>query len=124
MNIQELSSELLALKEEIKEIEERHALELDPKEALLTQLQTVFIDELTKLGLKSIKTDNGNFALASRTGFKFTNEIEAMKWAKENNAISIDRKLAGQVLKDLEKLPSFIEKVEQSYLTIKETTKK
>ena len=124
MNIQELSSELLALKKEIKEIEDRHALELDPKKALLTKLQTVFIDELTKLGLKSIKTDTANFALASRTGFKFTNEIEAMKWAKKNNAVSIDKRLAGQVLKDLEQLPDFIEKVENNYLTIKETIKK
>lgn len=124
MNIQQLSTELLALKNEIKEIEERHALELDPKKALLTKLQTTFIDELTKMGLKSIKTDTANFALASRTGFKFTNEIEAMKWAKKNNAVSIDKRLAGQVLKDLEKLPAFIEKVEQSYLTIKENTKK
>ena len=124
MNIQELSSELLALKKEIKEIEERHSLELDPKKEQLANLQNLFIDALTTMGLKSIKTDTANFALASRTGFKFTNEIEAMKWAKENNAISIDRKLAGQVLKDLEQLPDFIEKVEQSYLTIKETTKK
>lgn len=124
MNIQQLSTELLALKKEIKEIEERHAFELDPKKELLTKLQTAFIEQLTVSGLKSIKTEEANFSLASRTGFRFTNEVEAMKWAKKNNAVSIDKRLMGQVLKDLEKLPEFIEKVEQNYLTIKETTKK
>jgi len=124
MNIQELSTELLALKKEIKEVEERHALELDPKKIQLSALQSTFIDELTKLGLKSIKTDTANFALASRTGFRFTNEIEAMKWAVKNKAVSIDKRLMSQVLKDLKEMPKFIEKVEQNYLTIKETTKK
>lgn len=121
MNIQELSKELLALKKEIKEIEERQAFEIDPKKMLLTTLQNNFIELLTASGLKSIKTDEANFSLASRVGFKFTNEVEAMKWAKKNDAVSIDKKLAGQVLKDLEVLPEFIEKVENNYLTIKES---
>jgi hypothetical protein len=124
MNIQELSAQLLKIKKEVKDMDERHKAEMAPMAVLLSDLQSNFLEELGKLGLKSIKTEEANFSLASRTGFKFTNEIEAMKWAKKNNAVSIDKRLAGQVLKDLEKLPSFIEKVEQNYLTIKESTKK
>lgn len=122
--IQELSTQLLELKKEIAEIEEKQKAELDPKKAMLRTLQEKFIEALTSQGLKSIKTEQANFALASRVGFRFTNEIEAMKWAVKNKAISIDSRLAGQKLKDLEVLPDFIEKIESNYLTIKETIKK
>lgn len=122
--IQELSTQLLALKKEIAEIEERQSLEIDPKKEQLKMLQGKFIDALTAQGLKSIKTEQANFAIASRHGFKFINEIAAMKWAIKNKAISIDSRLAAQKLKDVEVLPDFIQKVESNYLTIKETIKK
>ncbi len=124
MNIENLSFELLSLKKEIKEIKERQESELKPKEDQLAVLQETFVNGLKEMGLSSIKTANASFSLASRVGFRFNNEIEAMKWAKKNNAVSIDKRLAGQVLKDLEELPPFIEKIESNYLTIKEKTNK
>lgn len=124
MNIQELSAQLLKIKKEVKELEEKQKAEMAPMAVLLSDLQNNFLEELGKLGLKSIKTEAANFSIATRHGFNFINEIEAMKWAIKNRTVSIDKKMAAQKLKELKKLPSFVTAVEKEYLTIKETTKK
>jgi predicted transcriptional regulator len=124
MNIQELSAKLLALKKEVKELDEKQKAEMAPKVVALSELQTKFMEELGKLGLKSIKTEEANFSIATRKGFNFINEIEAMKWAIKNRIVSIDKKMAAQKLNELKKLPEFVTRVEQNYLTIKEDTKK
>lgn len=124
MNIQELSAELLKIKKEVKELDEKQKAEMAPKVVLLSELQTKFIEELGKLGLKSIKTEQANFSIATKKGFNFINEIEAMKWAIKNRTVSIDKKMAAQKLNELAKLPKFVTKVEKEYLTIKESTKK
>lgn len=118
--ITEIAQELLEIKKEVAEIEAKQKEELAPKKLLLESLQTTLILELEKQGLKSIKTDFANFSMASRKGFTFTDEIRARQWAIENNAFSIDKRLAGQVLKDVTELPDFITPVETNYLTIKE----
>ncbi len=124
MNIQELSAQLLSLKKEVKELDEKQKAEMAPKTVALSELQAKFLEELGKLGLKSIKTEQANFSIATRKGFNFINEIEAMKWAIKNRTISIDKKMAAQKLNELKKLPDFVSRVEQEYLTIKESTKK
>jgi predicted transcriptional regulator len=124
MNIQELSAQLLKIKKEVKELDEKQKAEMAPMTVLLSDLQTKFLEELGKLGLKSIKTEQANFSIATRKGFNFINEIEAMKWAIKNRTVSIDKKMAAQKLNELKKLPNFVSRVEQNYLTIKETTKK
>jgi len=124
MNIQELSAQLLKIKKEVKEMDERHKAEMAPMAVLLSDLQGNFLEELGKLGLKSIKTEEANFSIATRKGFNFINEIEAMKWAIKNRTVSIDKKMAAQKLNELQKLPEFVTRVEQNYLTIKEATKK
>lgn len=124
MNIQELSAQLLKIKKEVKELEEQQKAEMAPKVVLLNDLQNNFLEELGKLGLKSIKTEEANFSIAKRHGFNFINEIEAMKWAIKNRTVSIDKRLAAQKLSELKKLPSFVTAVEKEYLTIKENTKK
>lgn len=119
--ISQTAQELFALKNEIAEIEERQKAELDPKKELLAALQELLMKELGEQGLKSIKTDFANFSMASRKGFTFTDEVKARAWAIENNAYSIDRRLAAQVLKDAAEVPDFIQPVENFYLTIKPT---
>lgn len=116
----EIANQLYAVRKEIKEIEERHEAELAPKKALLESLQTVLITAFEKDGLKSLKTTEANFALTSRHGFTFTDEIRARAWAIENNAYSIDKRLAAQVLKEVTEYPDFIQPTETKYLTIKD----
>jgi predicted transcriptional regulator len=123
MNIQELSAQLLKIKKEVKELDEKQKAEMAPMTVLLSDLQNNFLEELGKLGLKSIKTEQANFSIATRKGFNFINEIEAMKWAIKNRTVSIDKKMAAQKLNELKKLPDFVNRVEQNYLTIKEATK-
>lgn len=124
MDIQKLSAQLLSLKKEVKALDEAQKAAMAPKAVELAELQTKFLEELGKLGLRSIKTEEANFSIATRKGFNFINEIEAMKWAIKNRTVSIDRKLAAQKLDSLKKLPEFVTRVEKEYLTIKEATKK
>ena len=119
--ITQIAQELFELKKEVKQIEDRQKEELEPKKSLLASLQQSLILELEKQGLKSIKTDFANFAMSSRKGFTFTDEIRARQWAIETGAFSVDKKLAAQVLKDAKELPDFIQPIETNYLTIKET---
>lgn len=117
----ELLKELFDAKKEVAELEAKQKEELAPKKALVSSLQEAVIQELEKQGLKSIKTDYANFSMASRKGYSFTDEVRAREWAKETGAFSVDKRLAGQILKDMEELPDFIQQIENNYLTIKET---
>lgn len=117
--IQELSCELFQLRQEVKEITERHEAELAPKKAQMAQVQQAFIDELTKQGLKSIKTDDANYSLSTRKGFRVLSEAHAIAWAKENNAIAIDKRIMAQKLKDMDEVPDFFETTESQSLTVK-----
>ncbi len=117
--ITDIAQQLFELKNEVKEIEDKQKAELAPKKEQLDKLQSALIEELTKNNLKSIKTETANFSMATRTGFNFVNEIEARKWAKENDAFSIDKRIAAQILAKQEELPEFVKKTETNYLTIK-----
>lgn len=124
MTITETSMAILELQRELKQEEEIYKEKTDPKKHALDTLKGELIDKLTEQGLKSIKTADANFAIASRKGYSFNNEIEAMKWATKHKAVSIDKRLMAQKLKDMEKLPAFVKPIENNYLTIKETNKK
>lgn len=117
--IQETAQTLFNLKQEVSEIEARQKEELKEKKEALRLLQEKFIEQLTQEGLKSVKTEQANFSLAARKGYKVVSEPHALEWAKENNAVTIDKRLMGQVLKDLDEVPSFFEETESNYLTIK-----
>ena len=119
MELQQVSSELLALRNEVKAIEERQKEELEPKKKMLTDLQGKFIEMLQAQGMKSIKTDEANFALTTRKGYSVVNEAQARTWAKENNVFSIDKRLMAQKLKEVESIPDFLSETESVSLTVK-----
>lgn len=82
-------------------------------------LQMSLIAELEKANLKSIKTNRENYALAVKHGVSITNETTAFKWALENMAVAMDKRLIAQKLKDVEVLPSGFEKVDTKYISIR-----
>lgn len=120
--IQELSTQLLALKQEVKEIEERQKEELAPKKELMNTVQAKLIEELTKVGMKSIKTDEANFAITTRKGYTVVDEVHALPWAVENKVYGINARLLSQKLKEMEKaeqeIPDFFRPVETLSMTV------
>lgn len=125
--IQELSTQLLALRQEIKEIEERQKEELTPKKDLMNAVQSKLIEELTSAGMKSIKTEYANFAITTRKGYTVVDEVHALPWAVENNVYGINARLLAQKLKDMEKdeqeIPDFFKPVETLSMTVTATKK-
>jgi hypothetical protein len=119
MDIKEVAKQLFTLRKEVKEIEEKHKNEIDPKKAQMAELQTLFISMLNEQGLKSIKTSDANFAITTRKGYTIVNEAQAREWVKENNIFGIDKTLLAQKLKQIETIPDFFEAVESQSLTVK-----
>lgn len=84
------------------------------------ELQAQLIDQMNKAELASIKVSSGeSYAKATRKGVAVSNEASALKWAKENSAVSIDRRLVAQKLKDAKKLPAGFEAVESVYISVR-----
>lgn len=121
LKIAETLSEIRAtIEKEEKEFEEKVASLKTERDTL----QSLLVTELEKSSLKSIKTTKENYALAIRHGINITSDISAMKWALENRAVQIDKKLVVQKLKDVETLPQGFEKVETKYISIRKNNEK
>ena len=70
--------------------------------------------------LVSIKVSSGeNFARASRKSLIITNEIQALKWAKENHCLSLNKIIATQKLKNAEVMPEGLKFEESEYISVR-----
>jgi hypothetical protein len=118
----ETAKELFQKKEQLKQLKEDQKIAAAPLEEEVEALQEKLLEQMTNDGLKSIKTEFANFAITSRKGYTFTNEIEARKWAIDTGAFAVDKRIAAQKLKELETLPDFVSETESRYLTIKPTS--
>ncbi|MFS4438587.1 hypothetical protein ACMA5I_10265 [Paracoccaceae bacterium GXU_MW_L88] len=117
------TEQLLAVRNEIAELKEKQDIEMKPLKDLRDNLQEELIEDMKENGMRSVKTEHANFSIASRKGYAFVNEVEAMKWATEHRCTTIDKTRAAQELKKLETLPDFVEPVENEYISIKPVTK-
>jgi len=124
MTITETTMELLSLRTDLIQIESVHAEKIAPLKQKLEELKKDLVEKLNEQGLRSIKTADANFAITSKEGFRFLNEAKALTWGKKNNVVKLDSRMAAQKLKEMKKLPDFVETIAKDYLTIKETTKK
>ncbi len=115
------NAEMLAtIRHSIKTIEEESEKKLENLKLQRDELQLALLDELKKEGLSSIKTeDKDTYSIGSRKGISIKNEIGAMKWAMENRAVSIDKRLVAQMLKDVEHVPSCFEVVHSEFISIR-----
>ena len=69
-------------------------------------LQTELLAELKNDGLASIKTENGDtYARSSKKSLDITNPVFALKWAKDNFAYSVDKRIALQKIAELDVVP-------------------
>src|SRR5687768_5691018 len=84
---------------------------LDPFKAERDALQEELLTDMAATNLATIKLPTGeNYIRAIRKGVAIKSLPHALQWAKEHNAVSIDRKLLTQAFKDVDELPSFFER--------------
>lgn len=123
--IKEKAEQLYALRQEIGQIEERHAAELESLKKQRDLLQASLIEDMTIGEIASLKVASGEtFTKAVRKSVAIVNEFMALEWAKEHGAVTVDTKIIAQKVKDGIELPADIFRpVETNYISVRKPTK-
>lgn len=126
--IKQLSDDAERLYEVRKLIEAKEAICKQETEALKVEreiLQRKLIDGLNKQELSSVKLKSGDrVAKGVRRGVEVVNESLAIKWAIEARAVSVNKLIAAQKLREVDEMPAGFRLVESEYISINKAPKK
>lgn len=118
--IKDKAEELSILRKEIASIEEENRQRVEGLKERRDGLQSELIGMLGKEGLASIRTDEGEtYAKAVRTGYAVVDSLQALKWARENMAFSVDMRIVAQRLKGVKELPKCFEQTTTEYISVR-----
>lgn len=124
-NITEAAERLYDIRKMIGEKEEANKAELEAMKAERDAVQAVLIGSLNKEGLSSIKVKSGDtFSKGIRKGLEVVNELSAFKWALEHKAVSINKILVAQQLKDAKDIPECFREIETEFISVRKANKK
>lgn len=127
MELKEITTkaeQLATIRKDIDAIEMELKVKTEQLKFRRDRIQLELIDALKDSGLKSIKVASGeNYAMATRKSLDIIDIDKALVWATKNNAISIDKRIAGSMLKDVEKLPSGFELKTTDFISIRKPKK-
>lgn len=119
------AEKLGAIRKAIKMVEEETAIKLHALKETRDQLQAELIAGFENEGLSSIKTDEGeSYSRSVRQNIEITNEIAALGWAMEKRAVSINKPVIAQMLKDAKELPVGFERRETAFISVRSPKKK
>ena len=103
----------------LRKLIEEKELEIKPLKIERDKTQELLIADMHSTGLKSVKVKSGeSYTMATRSGITVNNEIQAFKWAYDNKAVTIDMRMAGQVIKEMPEPPPGFAKVESEYIRV------
>lgn len=115
--LHDLRSTIALREEELKQL-------LTPLKTARDELQEELLADMRENEVATLKVDSGeSYVRAVRKGIQVTLEAHARKWAIENGAVQIDRRLVAQALKDATELPDGFERVETPYISIRSSKK-
>jgi len=118
--IKQNAETLAQIRKQIRDIEEGTEKALADLKVKRDELQLALLTELKKEGLSSIKTeDKDTYSIGTRKGVGIRSEAHALKWAIDNMAVSIDKRLVAQKLKDVSEVPDCFEIVESEFISIR-----
>ncbi len=122
--IKEKAEQLANLRREIKVIEEATDVALSEKKAQRDKLQDELLLAFEKEGLSSIKVAEGDtYARSTRKGVSIVDELRAFDWAYKNRAVTIDKRIVAQKLKDMKEVPNGFELVETAFISVRSAKK-
>lgn len=123
--MQEKAEQLWTLRKKIAYFEEEMKNDIDNMKRERDALQNDLLTQMDKNGLVSFKVKSGDSLYkGTRKSIEVTNEVFALKWAKENNAYSINKILVAQKLKDLPEVPNGFEIVESNFISVRKAKSK
>lgn len=118
--ITETAEKLYTIRKEISVLEEANKVKIDVMKTQRDLLQETLLVELNRNGLASIKVSSGdNFSIGSRKSLEIKSEAHALKWAIEHEAVTVNKILITQKLKDVKEIPSFFEWVDTQFISVR-----
>lgn len=118
--IKDEAEKLYTIRREIEVIEKENKERLDLLKITRDQMQEKVLTLLNKHGLSSIKVSNGDSVYkGARQSIGVTNEVFALKWAMDNMAVSIDKTLVSQKLKEVDEVPRGFEVKTTEFISVR-----
>ena len=121
-NITSKAEKLYQLRHTIASKEDEMKAELLAMKAERDAVQASLLSDLNKHKLASIKVASGDsFSRGIRKGVSIISELGALKWAMENSAVTVDRRLVAQRLKDVDpkSFPKCFEFTETEFISVR-----
>ena len=110
---------LYTLRALIKEKKDSHKIELDKLEVEKEACEAVLMAQMKKVGISSLKVPSGDtVAMATKPGLEVTSEAHAFQWAIDHKAVSINKILVAQLLKDATEIPDGFQRVTREYIRV------
>jgi len=104
--IKEMVEHYKDLKVSLDKLNEDFDKSADPIKIEMADLKQAIIKSLTKTGLPSIRTsDDYLCSYKKETEVVITNDIYAYKWALDNRAVRIDKRIVDQIIGEMKEVP-------------------
>lgn len=120
--VSKMAEQTYEIRSKIAALKEKHKEELAPLEESLLESESVLLEMMHMGGLKSSPEVNGHiFTRAVRTSFDVVEgkEDKALEFAKQFNAVAVNRTKLAPILKRALELPEGFAQKETEYLTLK-----
>ncbi len=120
----ETADKLYEIRQRISELEEAKKIEVDALKTERDAIQAVLLADLQKNDLSSIKSRAGDsFSRQTRKSIEIISEPHALKWAIDNRAVSVNKLVVNQLLKDVKEVPPCFEIVESEFISVRKSKK-
>lgn len=124
-NIKYLSEELYSIRKIIEEKETENKAQMEALKLERDLVQEKLLKVMKKDGLLSLKVSNGDsFFIGTRKGYEIINEAQAFDWAYKNKAVSVNKTIVGQILKESGESPPGFKLVENEFISIRKKKEK
>lgn len=118
--IKDAAEQLYKIRKQIEAIEEENKKTLEVLKVDRDVIQSLLISDLKKQGISSIKVSTGDsFYLGKHKGVEIVNEAQAFKWAYDQKAVSINKTIVAQILKESKDIPAGFELIETEFISVK-----
>lgn len=123
--MQDTAEALYNMRRLIDGIEEKNKVALDALKVEKNAMQAELLADMTKNEILSLKVKSGDvFFKASKQGIEITEPVHALKWAIENHAVTINKVLVAQKLKETTVPPYGFEITETDYISVRKKADK
>lgn len=119
------AEKLGAIRKAIGNLEDETAIKMSALKQTRDELQSELLTTFEKEGLGSVKTATGEtYSRSVRSGIEILDNIQAMRWAMANHAVTVSKILVTQKLKDSKEMPPGFERTETAFISVRSAKKK